>query len=96
MSTIAASVGRGGINRQDDVRIVQTLLNKHRSLGQNPIAVNGLANGETIAAIEDFQRRAMKLTTPDGRVDPNGNTLKALDSGGLQITTATNLSGAAS
>jgi hypothetical protein len=95
MSAIAASVGRGGINRQDDVRIVQNLLNKNRSFGQSPITVNGLANAETIAAIEDFQRRALKLTNPDGRVDPNGNTLKALDGGGLQNTTATNLSGAA-
>jgi hypothetical protein len=95
MSTLTASVGRAGINHPDDVRTIQTLLNKNRSLGQSLIAANGLMNAETIAAIEEFQRRVVNLQNPDGRVDPDGKTLKALDAGGSQTSAATNLSGAA-
>lgn len=88
MSTITASVGRNGVNRAADVRTIQTLMNRHRRPGDQAIAVTGVANPETIAAIEEFQRRVVGLPNPDGRVDPDGRTLKALN-----IDTA-NLSGA--
>ena len=94
MSTLTASVGRAGINHPNDVRTIQALLNKNRPLGQSLIAVNGLMNAETIAAIEEFQKRVVKLDTPDGRVDPDGKTLKALDAGPQQAAAAANLSGA--
>jgi hypothetical protein len=95
MSTLTASVGRNGINHPDDVRTIQALLNKNRPLGQSLIAVNGLMTAATIAAIEEFQKRVVKLDTPDGRVDPGGNTLKALDASVSQTAASTNLSGAA-
>lgn len=81
MRTILAAVGRGAINRTDDVCLVQELLNKHLQPSQRPLAVNGVANSQTMAAIEDFQRRVVKLTHPDGRVDPGGRTFAALSSG---------------
>ena len=78
MSTILAAVGRGAINRTDDVRLVQALLNKHRQAPQRPLALNGVVGPQMIAAIEDFQRRAMQMPRPDGRVDPGGQTFAAL------------------
>ena len=78
MITITAAVGRGGMNRPDDVRTVQILLNKHRSPSLRPIAVNSALDPGMIAAIEEFQRRVVKLVHPDGRVDPSGRTLAAL------------------
>ncbi len=33
-----------------------------------------------MAAIEEFQRRVVKMAVPDGRVDPGGKTIRALDS----------------
>ena len=78
-TTISASVGRGGRNMPTDVGIVQTLLNRHLpGLGLPGLEVNSTAGPETIAAIESFQQRVVKLSTPDGRVDPGGRTFVAL------------------
>ncbi len=79
-ATIMGSVGRGGVNQLQDVRTVQTLLNNHRSLPLQKLVVDGLNGPNTMAAIEEFQRRVVKMALPDGRVDPNGKTLRALDS----------------
>lgn len=81
MTMITASVGRGGINREHDVRTVQELLNKNRNFPLKSIKVDGKIGSETITAIEDFQRQIVKFAHPDGRVDPDGKTLRALLSG---------------
>lgn len=78
MNVISASVGRGGVNRPEDVRRIQTLLNRHIRPPQLPLSVNGQADPKTIAAITDFQRRVVKLRYPDGRVDPGGKTFRGL------------------
>jgi peptidoglycan hydrolase-like protein with peptidoglycan-binding domain len=80
MVTIRASVGRGGSNRFEDVRIVQDLLNKHIQPPMQPLAVDGKVGPKTIAAIEAFQKRVLSMINPDGRVDPGGRTLTALSS----------------
>jgi len=72
--TIAASVGAGGANRPDDVRVVQALLTAR---GIDPGPVDGTVGPATIAAIKAFQRRF--ATWPDGRVDPGGRTLRELN-----------------
>jgi hypothetical protein len=80
--TIQASVGASGINNSDDVQTVQVLLNKARGIaGQRLIAVDGLVRegGETIGAICDFQTQRFGWSDPDGRVDPRGQTLAALN-----------------
>lgn len=81
--TITASVGKGGVNRPDDVRTVQQLINDN--LGKltplRPLDVDGRIGPQTIGAIEEFQRRVVRLIPPDGRVDPNGKTLSALNAG---------------
>jgi peptidoglycan hydrolase-like protein with peptidoglycan-binding domain len=69
--SITASVGDGGVNRSDDVRGVQVLLNEWRSdNGFAAIAEDGLVGPETIGAITLFQQRVTGIV--DGRVDPNG------------------------
>ena len=70
---IASSVGRGGNNGRDDVIVVQNLL---ADAGIDPGPIDGLVGPKTIAAIEEFQSRF--LTTPDGRVDPDGRTWREL------------------
>jgi hypothetical protein len=70
MSTIRKSVGRGGTNQPADVRVIQELLK---------VTVNGVIDDRkkddpTIAAIEEFQKRVVKMSRPDVRVDPWGKT----------------------
>jgi hypothetical protein len=71
---LRGSVGRDGDNLPDDVLIVQAGL----------IRV-GVAPGETIndleGAIESYQRDVLGFKHPDGRVDPNGQTIAALQAG---------------
>ena len=97
MVFITGSVGRRGLNRVQDVRTVQALLNQHRALPLPAISVNGVNSNETIAAIEEFQKNVVKLKTPDGRVDPGGKTWKALTGEVLSKATIAggSLSGAA-
>ena len=78
MKTIVASVGRGGLNRTDDVLLVQALLNRHSQVPQRPLVVDGVMSSRTIAAIEEFQRRAVNIHRPDGRIDPGDRTMAAL------------------
>lgn len=78
MHTILASVGRGGLNRSDDVRVIQELLNRHCCPPQQPLIVDGRMTARTIAAIEAFQRRVVQMPRPDGLVLPGDRTFAAL------------------
>ena len=74
---ITASVGRGGRNVPNDVRILQCGLNVTRaSSGLRPIAIDGLVGPETLGAIREFQRRNNLLM--DGRMDVNGPAITRL------------------
>ncbi|HTZ69952.1 MAG TPA: glucosaminidase domain-containing protein [Acetobacteraceae bacterium] len=74
---LTASVGQGGENRPDDVRLVQSLLNARRP-GGFPLSIDGVCGLSTITAIRRFQGQAMGLPRPDGLVTPGGLTLCAL------------------
>jgi peptidoglycan hydrolase-like protein with peptidoglycan-binding domain len=75
---ITKSVGKNAWNVKKDVRYVQTLLNYWREHNNRPaIKVDGVCGPKTIAAIEDFQKARTGLV--DGRVDPGGPTIRALD-----------------
>jgi hypothetical protein len=78
-NTITRPVG-GPIPNPDrgEVLLVQRLLNKHRAPPLRPIVEDGREGPETKAAIEEFQRRVVKMAVPDGRVDPGGRTFQAL------------------
>jgi hypothetical protein len=75
---ITASVGRGGRNLRDDVLKIQKLLNEHMPVPLQLLVEDGLCGGSTITAIEEFQRRALHMKRPDGKVDPQGSTMAAL------------------
>jgi hypothetical protein len=81
MARINGSVGRRGANRRADVVTIKYLLNGNinsiRPIA--PLMVNGTADARLIEAIEAFQQRVVKLQSPDGRVDPRGRTLVALN-----------------
>lgn len=80
--TIVASVGLGGVNRPDDVRKIQSLLNDVRPERGGPVpklVVDGICGPLTRAAIHKFQT-FMKMPVIDSRVDPDGPTLMALNS----------------
>lgn len=74
---ISASVGASGQNRHADVSIVQRLLVRN---GVNPGPVDGRCGPNTVRAIIEFQSRF--TARPDGRVDPNGTTLRHLNNPG--------------
>ncbi len=79
MSKIISSVGRNGTNRSTDVTLVQKLLNSQKIPGEViPLKVDGKIGNKTIARIEAFQKKVLKMIRPDGRVDPNGKTIKHL------------------
>lgn len=82
MVEISASVGKSGVNRRADVRIVQRLLAPHAvPLGLPPLGVDGDAGDNTIRAIREYQHQVVGIADPDGRVDPGGRSWKALAAG---------------
>ena len=77
---IHGSVGSGGINHTPDVRLVQMALNSvPGSTGgaAPPLAGDGIVGPKTIAAIRRFQQ--LWSSVVDGRIDPQGPTLRALN-----------------
>lgn len=82
MTSISASVGRGGLNRSEDVTIVQQLLAPHvAALGRPPLDIDGGFGDNTLKAIRLYQQRVMGISNPDGRVDPAGRTWQSLTAG---------------
>jgi hypothetical protein len=77
-NTLSASVGRKGVNRPDDVKLVQHLLNSNLPVPPAPIPENGVVDASTISAIEGYQRLILGVKSPDGRVDPGGTAFKSL------------------
>jgi peptidoglycan hydrolase-like protein with peptidoglycan-binding domain len=71
---INGSVGAGGLNVAADVRTVQDLLNR---AADARLEVDGVCGSLTTGAIADFQRGF--TGRPDGRVDPDGLTLRKLN-----------------
>ncbi|AKT43480.1 penicillin-insensitive murein endopeptidase [Chondromyces crocatus] len=80
MYRLSGSVGQGGQNAHDDVLLVQKQLNKNAhivaEIGRVP--EDGNLDDLTQRAIIAFQRRIVRLSSPDGRVDPHGRTWRTL------------------
>ncbi|WP_226572813.1 N-acetylmuramidase domain-containing protein [Mangrovibacter yixingensis] len=74
---ISHPVGIGEANKRSDVITVQKLLNdvyrKHPLL-----IVDGVVGPKTVQRIKDFQLHHVGLRQPDGIVDVNGKTIRAL------------------
>lgn len=81
--TISASVGRmGGVNRPDDVTTVQELLNQvptNSGGAAPPLRPDGLCGNKTIRAIQEFQLHHFGWSGADGKVNPDGETLRKLN-----------------
>lgn len=71
---ITASVGRGAANRPADVTVVQKLLLARGFTGVG--TADGACGDDTVKAIVDFQSGFLR--TPDGVVDPGGNSWRHL------------------
>ena len=78
--TITGSVGRGGRNLHVDVEHVQELLNTCPAGPGDRLLVDGCCGPKTISVIEATERRFLHAAHPDGRLDPHGPTLRALNS----------------
>lgn len=80
MIRIHGPVGTAALNSYRDVCTVQTLLNDclHLLTPLRELEPDGKADANTVGAIKLFQERVLKMPNPDGRVDPNGATLRAL------------------
>ena len=76
---ISASVGRDGKNRFVDVRAIQNLINHHLPPALNPLKEDGVCGPRTVKAIEEVERLYIRQSPPDGRLDPHGPTLRALN-----------------
>ncbi len=74
--SISGSVGRDGKNAPADVTTVQNLINE--KLQACVVDPDGKVGPQTIGAIEDIQRRYLKMDLPDGKVDPHGATFRFL------------------
>jgi putative chitinase len=75
------SVGQNGVNNAVDVKVVQAALNLSQNTKfqlENNLIVDGAIGAKTIAAIKYYQQQIVTLTAPDGRVDPEGRTLRNL------------------
>jgi hypothetical protein len=80
MLKILKSVGMGGQNNKADVIITQRLLNNFvTALDLVAIVVDGGCGEKTITAIRKFQTVRFGSASADGRVDPGGRTLSALN-----------------
>ena len=80
MAEIVKSVGKDAPNRKADVIVVQKLLNNFTTgLGLKALEVDGGFGTDTGTAIRRFQAKVVGIANPDGRVDPGGRTLVALN-----------------
>jgi len=85
--SISGAVGKGPSvpNRSSDVMAVKALLNSYsdqklrRCDPSQHLPVDSFVTPLLISRIEDFQRKVVGLQRPDGRVDPGGRTLRALN-----------------
>jgi len=78
---ILNSVGDKGTNEKVDVKVIQSALNLVNSTKfklNKRLTIDGRNGSNTVAAIEAFQKDVVKLSTPDGRIDAGGKTLKTL------------------
>lgn len=72
---IKASVGKGGKNNPDDVKVIQKLL---YSQGYYDVKITGVCDQNTLNAILSFQKKSPSCSVHDSKVDVNQNTWKAL------------------
>ncbi|MEI8618352.1 hypothetical protein P4S63_18235 [Pseudoalteromonas sp. B193] len=90
---ITQSVGLGGTNSLNDVKTVQTALNKLLKLIPpiQALVVDGRLhprpeNSKTIAAIKLFQSKVLNMVRPDGKINPNDATFRKINESSPYLT----------
>lgn len=93
--SISGTVGQGARNEHDDVKTVQILLNINgQAFGLlAPLAEDGVVGSATLAAIENFQGKVMRLPNPNSPIIPGGDTIARLRAGLGQGFNAAKLKG---
>jgi hypothetical protein len=82
---ISQTVGQKSLNLTQDVKTVQTLLNRAMKTyirfgqTQEKLTPDGICGSKTITAIGYFQSMVMRHKYPDKRIEPNKNTWKKLN-----------------
>lgn len=78
--SINKSVGLGGQNKPSDAFIIQRLLNECKTefKGRGSLVPDGLPGQKTYNVIKAFQKTVVKMSHPDGRIDPTGKSFKKL------------------
>jgi hypothetical protein len=79
--SIFSSVGRKATNLFGDVTIVQQLINLKIEARLRPLNVDGLCGPATISAIERVQRHDLRMSQPDGKMEPDDPTFTFLSRG---------------
>lgn len=81
MVVLTGSVGNKGENKVGEIKKIQNLLNKNRHLIPTikKLSEDGKIGEMTINAIIKYQKNILKMLKPDGRIDPNGKTLRNLN-----------------
>ncbi len=76
---LSSSVGKSGRNNVNDVHLVIALINVyHRKNGLKPLPLSDKNNAKVNEAITNFQSNHLQTANPDGRIDANGKSFKAL------------------
>lgn len=78
-SPISGSVGSGGVNKKDDVTLIQKLLNAVPEIEGGPtevLKIDGFSGPKTQDAISRFQMAKLKMQ--DGRIDISNRSIAAL------------------
>lgn len=80
MTLIIKSVGENGANLPTDVKKIQKIINNNFHLLPKikKLKEDSKIGNSTISAIRAYQAKVVKILKPDGRVDPNGKTLRKL------------------
>lgn len=86
MSQLVHAVGHGARNARSDVRLVQHLLNRHRTPRGALLKIDGIVGPRTMAAIRGFQANVVHLLPVDGRIDPGGPSFTALTTAPHSVT----------
>lgn len=76
--SIQGSVGKGGVNRPEDVRLIQAALVRRGYLKEGSFTP-GRCDAALIAAISRYQKERAGFRWPDGRVDVDNRTLRAMN-----------------
>jgi GH24 family phage-related lysozyme (muramidase) len=83
---ITQAVGLGGANNLNDVKVVQTALNKLLKLipPTKSLIVDGRLgsrpeNAKAVAAIKLFQKKVLNMVRPDGKIDANDRTHRKIN-----------------